>query len=52
MNIIKIIWYGVFMDYHLRKKDTINPKYKTVLRYHYEMALHYYEKAYGKEFEV
>lgn len=41
----------MFLDYHLRKRKKFNRKHKTVLRYHYEKALHYYEKAYGEEWE-
>lgn len=51
LKLVKVLWYGIFLSYHIKKKDNVNIKHKTVLRYHYEMALHYYEKAYGKEYE-
>ena len=51
MKLIRVLWYGLFIDYHTKKQYTIDTKHKTVLNYHFEMAQHYYKKAYGKEWE-
>ena len=50
MKLVKVLWYGMFISYHLRKRNTIDTKYITVSRFHYEMAQHYYKKAYGVDF--
>lgn len=49
MRVFKKLWYGMIVDYHLNKRHKINSKHLTLHRYHYEKALHYYEKAYGEE---
>ena len=47
-----MIVYGWIVDYHLKKKDVYNgSRYTVLLRYHFEKAQYYYEKAYGKPFE-
>ncbi|WP_156350718.1 hypothetical protein [Psychrobacillus sp. FJAT-21963] len=51
MKLIKALWYGLFADYHIRKGNSFNANQSVVRQYHFEMALHYYHKAYGKEFQ-
>jgi hypothetical protein len=46
--LFKFIRYSLFLEYHMKKKDTISSKHQTVLKYHFEMTEHYYEKIYGK----
>jgi len=40
----------MFLDYHVNKCRKVNAKYLTIREFHYELAQHYYEKAYGKPF--
>lgn len=49
-QVLRIIRYGLFLEYHLNKRNIINPELSTVFKYHYEMANHYYEKIYGKKY--
>lgn len=47
--LLRMAFWGPLLDYHLKKKDTIDPEYITVHRYHYEMSKHYYKKIYGNK---
>ena len=49
MRLIKLLWYGMFINYHLMKGKKVGTNYKVVWLFHYEMAKHYYEKATGKK---
>lgn len=51
MGLLKQLFYGIFISYHLKMKDKVNPSHIILLTYHYEKACYYYKKAYGKEFE-
>ena len=51
MKRIKALWYGMFIDYHLNKTEKIDVAHTTVFKYHHEMSLHYFKKAYGREFD-
>lgn len=48
-QLFRLLIYFIPFNYHMRKKDSFNRKHTTVLRYHYEMTMHYYEKIYRKE---
>ena len=39
-----IIRYGLFLSYHLRQRKKYDIRYPTVITYHHEMCLYYYEK--------
>jgi hypothetical protein len=43
------LWYIFLTDYHIRKMNKFEDR-KTVAKYHYELALHYYKKVTGVEF--
>jgi hypothetical protein len=42
--LLKYIKYGWLLNYHLKKKNKFDSKHQTVLKYHFEMAEHYYKK--------
>jgi len=42
--IFRMLFYSDFLEYHLRKRKKINSRHQVVLKYHYEMAEHYYKK--------
>lgn len=52
MNPFKVVWFGLLMEYHLRKRKKIDIKFRNVHQYHFEMAQLYYEKAFGKKGEM
>ena len=44
---LKLLRYGLFLEYHLKKQYQIDIKHLTVAKYHSEMAAHYFYKIYG-----
>lgn len=51
MKIAKALWYGMFVNHHLNKITRLSKAHTTAIKYHHEMSLHYFKKAYDKEFE-
>lgn len=51
MKLAKALWYGMFVNHHLNKITRLSKAHTTAIKYHHEMSLHYFKKAYDKEFE-
>jgi len=49
MRSLRMLYYGMFIDYHIRKVKKI--KYQTARNYHRDMSKYYYEKAYRMEYK-
>lgn len=49
--LVRYLKYGLLFEYHVRKKDVMDPKHQAVLRYHFEMAEHYHKKIMGERWK-
>jgi hypothetical protein len=49
--LLKQLWYGMFFEYHIKKATKFSDM-KTVTNFHYQLALHYYKKIYGREYDA
>jgi hypothetical protein len=45
------LFYLFLSNYHINKANKFFDR-KTVTKYHYELALHYYKKATGEEYPI
>lgn len=51
-KLFRFIWYGWFADYHLNKRNKYNmTEHPTLMLFHYEKALYYYEKYNGRKYK-
>jgi hypothetical protein len=49
MKLIKMMWFSMLCNHHVNKAKRIGVKYPKAQGYHYEMAKHYFKKAFGRE---
>lgn len=50
MLLIKQLWFGMFLNRHIRIRDR-HKRFGAVANYHQERAAHYYKRIYGKEYD-
>ncbi|MFJ3388851.1 hypothetical protein [Lysinibacillus sp. NPDC086135] len=51
LNLIKLVFYAPIITYHLNGREKYNmDEHPTLMKYHCEKSIYYYEKAYGKKF--